>query len=78
MVYPKDDVPLRLRLLTNEVNRLREKLWSEVERAKAAREAARRLVLLRESQRAGAAAVEREGATPSFSPPVPVRVRTRG
>ncbi len=41
MVYPADDMPIRLRLLTKEVNRLREKLGGEVERAKAACEAAR-------------------------------------
>jgi hypothetical protein len=41
VVYPADDMPIRLRLLTKQVNRLREKLGDEVERAKAAREAAR-------------------------------------
>jgi hypothetical protein len=51
VVYPVDDVPLRLRLLTKEVNRLREKLWGEVERARAARETARRLTEERAEQR---------------------------
>jgi len=51
LVYPVDEVPLRLQLLAKEVERLREKLWDEVERARAARRAAQQLVLESEAER---------------------------
>lgn len=53
MVYPADDMSIRLRLLTKQVNRLREKLWDEVERSRAAREAARERAEAREQQEVG-------------------------